>query len=346
MKPLLLTADLTAGAIEALDGELGYQVVDRRGELPAVAIGDGAAAGAVGWVLEAERCGDEELAALPALGLVACVRGGPVNVDIGAATRRGIPVLYTPGRNAESVADFVIGQIIALVRQIAHTHHLLRTGALTEVRSERVRARKDVVWRPSDPAAPVPYRVFRGPELRTLTLGLLGLGRAGKRVAVKARALDMRVIAHDPFIAQDDTAEVEFVALDELLAASDVISLHARGEEILIGRAELRAMRPGVFLINTARAAILDHGALLEALRDGHLGGAALDVFPDEPLTADDPLLSLDNVLLTPHIAGASMNVVDHYSLSLVNALRALHGHGDLRDVSVANPETLAGWTP
>jgi D-3-phosphoglycerate dehydrogenase len=188
--------------------------------------------------------------------------------------------------------------------------------------------------------------VFRGPELRTLTLGLLGLGRAGKRVAAKALALDMRVIAHDPFIAGDGSAEVELVGLGELLAASNVISLHARGEEILIGAAELRAMQPGAFLINTARAAILDHGALLEALRDGHLGGAALDVFPDEPLTPDDPLLLLDNVLLTPHIAGASMNVIDHYSLSLVNALRALHGRGDIRDVSVANPETLAGWKP
>jgi phosphoglycerate dehydrogenase-like enzyme len=105
-------------------------------------------------------------------------------------------------------------------------------------------------------------------------------------------------------------------------------------------------MRPGAFLINTARAAILDHEALLAVLRDGHLGGAALDVFPDEPLTSDDPLLALENVLLTPHIAGASLNVIDHYSLSLVSALRALHGRGDMRDVSVANPETLAGWSP
>jgi D-3-phosphoglycerate dehydrogenase len=105
-------------------------------------------------------------------------------------------------------------------------------------------------------------------------------------------------------------------------------------------------MRRGAFLINTARAAILDHAALLEALYDGQLGGAALDVFPDEPLTPGDPLLALDNVLLTPHIAGASLNVVDHYSLSLVTALRALHGHGDMRDVSIANPETLASWTP
>ena len=346
MRPLLVTADLTAGAISALEGELGYEILDRRGAKLPLALENGAAEGVVGWILEGDRCGDDELAALPALGLVACVRGGPVNVDIDAATRRGIPVLYTPGRTAESVADFVIGQIIALVRHIAHTHHLLRTGVLTEIRETRVRARKDVVWRPSDPAAPIPYRTFRGRELRTLTLGLLGLGRVGERVAVKARALDMRVIAHDPFIAPGDAAGVELVGRDELFAASDVLSLHARGDTPLIGEAELRALRPGAFLINTARAAILDHEALIAALRSGRLGGAALDVFPDEPLTPDDPLLELDNVLLTPHIAGASLNVVDHYSLSLIAALRALHGHGDMRDVAVANPETLTGWAP
>jgi D-3-phosphoglycerate dehydrogenase / 2-oxoglutarate reductase len=346
MKPLLVTADLTAGALAALGGELGYEIRDRRGEQPATALTDGAARGAVGWVLESERCGDEELSALPALGLVACVRGGPVNVDIGAATRRGIPVLYTPGRNAESVADFVIGQIIALVRHIAATHHLLRSGALTEERDIRVRQRKDVIWRPADPRVPIPYHLYRGPELRTLTLGLLGLGRAGRRVAAKARALDMRVIAHDPFLVPDGASDVPLVGMGELLASSDVLSLHARGDQVLIGPGELRAMRSGAFLINTARAAILDYAALLEVLRDGRLGGAALDVFPDEPLTPDDPLLALDNVLLTPHIAGASLNVVDHYSLSLVAALRALHGRGDMRDVSVANPETLAKWTP
>jgi D-3-phosphoglycerate dehydrogenase / 2-oxoglutarate reductase len=346
MRPLLVTADLTAGALAALAGELGYEIVDRRGVPLATALGDGAAAGSVGWILEAERCGDEELAALPALGFVACVRGGPVNVDIDAATRRGIPVLYTPGRNAEAVADFVIGQILALVRQIAHAHHLLLSGVLTEVRDTRVRARKDVIWRPADPQAPIPYHVYRGPELRTLTLGLLGLGRVGERVAAKARALEMRVIAHDPFVAQEKAPDVELVALDELLAACHVLSLHARGGEILIGPGELRAMRRGAFLINTARAAILDHAALLEVLRAGHLGGAALDVFPDEPLTPDDPLLALDNVLLTPHIAGASLNVIDHYSHSLVTALRALHGQGDMREVSVANPETLGRWTP
>jgi D-3-phosphoglycerate dehydrogenase len=254
-------------------------------------------------------------------------------------------VIYTPGRNAEAVADFVIGQIIALVRYIAHTHHLLRSGALTEMRATTVRSRADVVWRPADPQALVPYHAFRGRELRTLTLGLLGLGRVGERVASKARALEMRVVAHDPFI-DAATTTVQLVERAELFAASDVLSLHARGDRVLIGDSELQAMRHGAFLINTARGAILDHEALVAALRSGQLGGAALDVFPDEPLTPGDPLLELDNVVLTPHIAGASLNVVDHYSHSLITALRALREGGDLRGAAVANAETLAGWTP
>ena len=344
MKPLLVTADLTAQALDALEGELGYEVVNRHGESAAVALRDGAAAGAVGWVLEAEPCGEEELEALPALSHVVCVRGGPVNVDVAAATRRGIPVLFTPGRNAEAVADFVIGQTIALTRQIAHTHHLLRSGLLTEDREVSVRAREDVIWRPADPHSPIPYRVFRGRELRTLALGLLGMGQVGQRVAAKASALDMTVIAHDPFIAQRAAPHARLVELAELLAESDVVSLHARGDGILIGEAELAAMRPGSFLINTARATLLDYDALLRALRRGHLGGAALDVFPDEPITPSDPLLALDNVLLTPHIAGASQNVIDHYSRLLVAGLRALGGRGDTRDLAVANPETLTGW--
>jgi D-3-phosphoglycerate dehydrogenase len=284
------------------------------------------------------------MAALPDLQLIACARGGPVNVDIAAATRRGIPVLYAPGRNAAAVADFVVGQIVCLVRHLAETHHLLRTGPLTEQRDVAIRRRTDVIWRPIDPDAPIPYRVYRGRELSTLTLGLLGLGRVGELVAAHGRALGMTVVAHDPYVVEA-LEGVQLVGLVELLAVSDVLSLHARGGETLVGRAELRALRPGSYVINTARATILDYPALVDALRDGHLGGAALDVFPDEPMLPDDPLLSLDNVLLTPHIAGASSNVIDHYSRTLVDALRALQRGDDTSTLAIANREVLASWS-
>lgn len=344
MRPLLLTAAITQAARSAITDELGYTIVDRAGAPLGTAIRDGAAAGVVGWLLEGDPCGEEEISALPDLQWIACVRGGPVNVDIPAATRRSIPVLYAPGRNAAAVADFVVGQIVCLVRHIAQTNHLMRTGSLTEEREVAIRDRKDVIWRPHDPTAPIPYHVYRGRELSTLTLGLLGLGRIGELVAAHGRGLGMHVVAHDPYVV-GPLDGIRLVELDELLAASDVLSLHARGSETLVGAAELRALRPGSYVINTARAAILDYTALVEALRDGHLAGAALDVFPDEPLLPGDPLLALDSVVLTPHIAGASTNVIDHYSSTIVDTLRALQRGDDASNLAVANREVLVRWS-
>ena len=127
------------------------------------------------------RSGRPELDALPALRLIVSVRGEPVNVDLAAATARGIPVVHAPGRNAESVAEFTIGVMIALLRRIVSTHELVRRRVLTEDRPERVRPRGDVIWRPADSTATVPYRAFKGPGLRSTTLGLLGLGAIGAK---------------------------------------------------------------------------------------------------------------------------------------------------------------------
>jgi D-3-phosphoglycerate dehydrogenase len=341
---MLLTAAITPEARATITDELGYTIVDRCGSERADAIRAGADAGAIGWLLEADPCGEAEISSLPDLQWIACARGGPVNVDIPAATRRGIPVLFAPGRNAAAVADFVIGQIVCLVRHIAETNLLVRSGALTEHRDVAIRDRKDVIWRPADPDAPIPYHVYRGRELSKLTLGLLGLGRIGELVAGHARALGMQVVAHDPFVV-GELEGVRLVELPELLAVSDVLSLHARGSDTLVGADELYALRAGSYVVNTARATILDYPALVRALRDGHLAGAALDVFPDEPLTPDDPLLQLDNVLLTPHIAGASTNVIDHYSRTIVDALRVLQRGDDPSDLAVANREVLARWS-
>ena len=345
MRPLLLTAPITQSARSAITDELGYTIVDRAGAPRTRARSAMEPRRAsIGWLLEGDPCGETELSALPDLQWIACVRGGPVNVDIPAATRRGIPVLYAPGRNAAAVADFVVGQIVCLVRHIAQTNHLMRTGSLTEEREVAIRDRKDVIWRPQDPTAPIPYHVYRGRELSTLTLGLLGLGRVGELVAAHGRGLGMQVVAHDPYVL-GPLDDIRLVELDELLAVSDVLSLHARGSETLVGAAELRALRPGSYVVNTARATILDYPALVEALRDGHLAGAALDVFPDEPLLPGDPLLGLDNVVLTPHIAGASTNVIDHYSSTIVDTLRVLQRGEDPSNLAVANREVLVRWS-
>jgi D-3-phosphoglycerate dehydrogenase len=333
---VICVAPLIDSARLFMQSELGWQI-EERDDL-------GTDADATVAIVEVAPLGRAELEALPGLRLIVSVRGDPVNVDLAAATARGIPVVHAPGRNAESVAEFTIGVMIALLRRIVSSHELVRRRVLTESRPDRVRPRSDVIWRPADPAAPVPYHAFKGPGLRSTTLGLVGLGAIGARVAGLANALGMTVVGHDPHVAGQTTG-VELLSLGDLLRRCDVLSLHARGSGApLVGAAELAQLRPGALLINTARGAILDYEALVTALRSGRLGGAALDVYPDEPLTPDDPLLELDNVILTPHIAGASLDVVRRQWEILESGLRALLLDGRAVDAPIRNPEAIPAF--
>jgi D-3-phosphoglycerate dehydrogenase len=329
-------APLVDAARAFLADELGWDVIERAqaGPDPDAAV----------VIVEGQQLGAPQFDGLPHLRLVVSVRGEPANVDLEEATRRGIPVVHAPGRNAESVAEFTIGVMIALLRHVVSTHQLVRSRALTEVRPERHRARRDVTWRPVDPAAVVPYEAFKGRALRSTVLGLLGLGAVGRRVAGLAGALGMPVIGHDPYVG-GAVEGVELVSFGELLQRCDVLSLHARGSgPPLIGAGELGRLKPGAVVINTARAAILDYPALTAALADGSLAGAALDVYPDEPLTPDDPLLELGNVILTPHIAGASTDVVRQQWEILIPGLRSLLVAGRPEDAPVRNPAALPAY--
>lgn len=223
------------------------------------------------------------------LRVVGVTRGGPVNVDLAAATEHGVPVLYLPGRNLGAVAEFVIGVMISLTRSVGAAAPQLADG----------------VWS---------SRYFRfdrvGPELRAATVGLVGLGAVGARVARLARAFGSRVLAYDPYVAA--AADAELVDLPYLLAHSDIVSLHARLTEATRKMMDAKAfatMKPGAYFINTARGELVDYDALRSALANGHLRGAALDVFDPEPPAPDDPLLRRANVIATPHLAGASEQV-------------------------------------
>jgi D-3-phosphoglycerate dehydrogenase / 2-oxoglutarate reductase len=349
-----MTVAVIAGAVTAevrgcLEREYGWQLVmlpDIRSPIPL----DGSAfdpAAVEALVVEAQPVTAQTFAAMPSLRVLACLRGDPVNVDLEAATRHGVPVLCTPGRNRESVADFVLGLMISVTRHIAVSHHLIMNRELTEADAVAARRppRRDVIWRPADTTKPLPYDVYRGPEIASLVLGVIGFGEIGRRVAEKARALEMEVRVHDPWVAE---IEIEAIGarsfeLGELLSHSDVVSLHARalGPPIL-GAAEIALMKRGSYLINTSRASQVDYAAMAAALRSGHLAGAGLDVFPDEPLPSSSPLLELPNVTLTPHLAGASTNVVEHQSALLVEGLAALaEGSDALRRRAVKNPEVL-----
>jgi D-3-phosphoglycerate dehydrogenase / 2-oxoglutarate reductase len=229
--------------------------------------------------------------AAPRLRVVGVTRGGPVNVDLPAATDHGVPVLYLPGRNLEAVAEFVIGVMISLTRSVGAAALQLTAGTWSSqyFRFDRV-----------------------GPELCASTVGLVGLGAVGARVAQLAKAFGSRVLAYDPYVAPDAAPDAELVNLPYLLASSDIVSLHARLTEStrkMIDAKVFATMKPGAYFINTARGELVDYDALRSALANGRLRGAALDVFDPEPPEPDDPLLRRANVIATPHLAGASQQV-------------------------------------
>ena len=232
---------------------------------------------------------------LPDLEMIAVARGGPVNVDVAAVRERGIRLVNTPGRNASAVAEFTIGAIIAETRNIARGHAALVRGA----------------WRGELYRADVQRK-----ELSAMTVGIVGYSAIGTRVAALLRAFGSRIVVTDPYTEltpEDVRYGATMVALDELLSRSDVVTLHARltpETRGMIDSEALARMKPGAVLINTARGPMVDEHALHDALARGHLSGAVLDTFDVEPLPAESPLLRLDSVTVTPHIAGASTTTV------------------------------------
>lgn len=267
------------------------------------------------------------LARAPGLLAIACGRGGPVNVNVAAASERGIPVLNAPGRNAQAVAEYTLAGIINLMRRIPEALDYVREGRW-------LTPREDTFEKPS------------GPELGARTLGLVGCGRVGRLVGRLAGAFGARVLACDPFAepAELSAAGIEAVSFERLLAESEIVSLHLRlprGAPPVLGRAELAAMARRPYLVNTSRAAAVDHEALLEALESGRVTAALLDVHPAEPLPPDSPLLAFDRtrLLLTPHAAGVSRDIPANTASLLAEGLaRLLRGR---RPEHVINPETL-----
>lgn len=250
-------------------------------------------------VVEADFVLEELLENALTLKLVGICRGAPHNVEVAAATRRGIPVIYTPGRNVGAVAEMVVGLMICLARHIIPAHNLVASGN----------------WQ--DPVSP--YINLRGRELKGKTAGIIGLGAIGSGVARKLRALGMKLLGHDPYAPEDrfQRLKVRHAGLEELLTSSDFVTLHCpvRPEtKGLLNRERLGLMKPNSFLINTAGAELIDEAALAEALAQGKLAGAACDIFPTHPIAPDHPLLGLPNVILTPHLGGATEETVERHS--------------------------------
>jgi D-3-phosphoglycerate dehydrogenase / 2-oxoglutarate reductase len=350
---VLVSADLTPAAAEALARERSWELRRVRRVSAAVTEMPLAERASVGvLIVEAEPVNEALLSQLSGLHLIACVRGDPVNVDVAAATARGAVVVHAPGRNAEAVADFTLGLCLAAVRSIALSHHGIVSGLLTSTSTSpspgpATTAPGDVVWRPADQAAPIPYLLYRGRELSSLTVGVVGFGAVGRAVARRFGGLVHEVHVADPAVAAEKIKDRGFIPtpLPELLPIADVVSLHARSASIVIGRYELARMKPGSILINTARATVLDYDALAESLRSGHLRAAALDVFPEEPIPARSPLLDQPNLTMTPHLAGATAEIGTWQSEILLAAIRGLYTPGaDWDELPVRNRELRAAW--
>jgi glyoxylate reductase len=231
----------------------------------------------------------ELLDACPRLRVVSNFAVGYDNIDIPAATARGIPVGHTPGVLTETTADFAFTLLLCAARRVVEGVDYVRAGR----------------WQTWGPM------LFMGPDVHHATLGLVGLGRIGAEMAKRARGFDMRVLYSDVIRREDleQSLGLRYVSFDEVLREADFISLHTPltpETRHLIGRGQLRAMKPTAVLVNTSRGPVVDHDALAEALSAGWITAAGLDVTEPEPLPADHPLVSLPNCVVVPHIASAS----------------------------------------
>lgn len=227
--------------------------------------------------------------AMPKLRIAGVSRAGLENVNVQEATKRGILVFNIEGRNAEAVSDFAVGLMLSECRNIARAHYSIKNGQWRKVFSN-----SDWV-----------------PELKGKNVGIVGFGYIGRLVAQKLAGFGVNRLVYDPFVNPEDVREAGCTLVDKetLFKDSDFVTLHARmGESTknMVGEKELGSMKPTAYLINTGRAGLVDEKALLTILKEKRIAGAGLDVFLDEPLKADSPFLTLDNVTLTTHIAGTT----------------------------------------
>ncbi|MGC8843086.1 MAG: phosphoglycerate dehydrogenase [bacterium] len=226
---------------------------------------------------------------------------GVDNIDVETATEKGIVVVNSPGGNTRAAAEHTIALLLALMRNIPQAHMMLKQGE----------------WKRSK---------FIGLEVYGKTLGIIGFGRIGREVARRAQGLGMEVIAYDPYISEEvaERMNVRLVDLSTLLQTSDIVTIHTpltKETKHLLGENELRMMKRGARLINTARGGIVDENALAKAIEEGIIGGAALDVFEQEPPPSDHPLLKLEQVVVTPHLGASTLEAQEYVAIDVAEQI-------------------------
>jgi len=296
------------------------RVVPRKGisdEEMASIIGDAQAVilGASGRITE------NVLERTPDLRVIARHGVGLDNIDLKAATKHEVVVTYTPHANSESVAEHTFAIILALLRRICEARRAVLSG----------------MWHKRS--------TFIGAELRGKVLGIIGLGSIGKRVAEIARlGFNMSIMAYDPYVPEEVARKlgVKLTDLNTLLESSDIITIHAilsPETHHMIGEKEFKRMKPSAIIVNTARGGIVDEKALVKALRERWIAGAALDVMEEEPPDRGNPLLNMDNVLITPHIAAFTLEALKRMDMMIVEDIRRIHS--GLVPLRVANSEVI-----
>jgi autoinducer 2 (AI-2) kinase len=273
-------------------------------------------------IVEADFVFDEIFDAAPSLRMVGVCRNALNQVDIPGATAHGVAVTHAPGRNTNAVAEMTLGLLLSLSRGIPQAHEFVTAGE----------------WH--DPAAG--YRRFRGREIARATIGVVGFGRIGREVSRKCLALGARVMVHDPFVPERQLRALGArpATLHALAKSADIVTLHvpdAPATRNLVDARFLARMKRDAFLINTSGGSIIDLEALVVALTAGAIAGAALDVFPGQPLPLASPLLAAPNLILTPHIGGATAETIERHSRMMVDEVERMLAGKPLR--YVVNPE-------
>ena len=301
MSDRIVVADrLGKTGLEMLRALPGFEVVETAGKGPEAL--DAALGEAVALVVRSEtKVTAAMIGKAPKLKVIARAGMGTDTIDVEEASRRKIPVLTAPGANSNSVAEYTFALLLALARKISPSSASLAAGK----------------W---------DRKPYEGSELRDKTLGLLGLGRIGGRVASIAKGFGMTVIGYDPVVTAEQAEHlgIDLMPLDMVIQRADVLSLHVKlnsSTRHMIDERRLNLAKKVVLIVNTARGALIDDAALVKALADGRVGGAALDVYDPEPLPADSVLRTATNVLLTPHLAASTAEAQTRVGIEIASAL-------------------------
>jgi D-3-phosphoglycerate dehydrogenase len=307
---IVVSDDLPASALDLLRAEPGWHVEARAGRSPAELSEALADADAL-LVRSATKVTADLIAAAPRLRIIGRAGTGVDNIDVSAASGRGILVVNAPGANSISVAEIACALMLALARSVPAADQAMKNGK----------------WE---------KKKFMGTEVRGKTLGIAGLGRIGQEVAKRARGFGMRIVAHDPFIAREiaESMNIELMSLDEVCAQADFLTLHLPSTpetRHMISEARLARVKPGIRIINTARGDLIDESALKRAIESGIVAGAALDVFEKEP-PSDWSLAKMPQVVATPHIAASTEEAQELVGLDTAAAVRDFLRDGVVRN--------------